>query len=89
MYEDGVKTIGEWKVFSAFKENPVFRERFINSFIEIITKNFDYDNVEKIMKEVGIKNQEYYEFFRSRKEYMIKFLIEEFPDYKERLESAK
>ena len=89
MHAENVIAIGEWQVFSSFKENPVFRERFINTFIEIMTENFDYEKVEKIMKKAGIEKQEYYEFFSNRKEYMIKFLIEEFPDHKERLESAK
>ena len=75
-FDEG-KGIAYTAIFASLKENAEFRQRFANSFMDILNNNFAPEHVEKVLKKYGYDLDYLNGYFRKRPAYAAKYLAEE------------
>lgn len=72
------KSVTEWKLYSALKENKEFCETFVQTFMDMANVNFSMENIERIFKTYGQKADVYGDFFEKRFSYIVPYMAEQF-----------
>lgn len=70
--------VNEHMLFSAAKNNEIFRKQFVLSFMDMANVNFAPDYVESIFVEWGCDFSGFAEFFQNRFGYIVSYMAEEF-----------
>lgn len=72
------KSIAEWKLYGALKENEEFCEKFVNTFMDMANVNFSLENAERIFEKYDQNLDLYGDFFEHRFSYIVPYMAEEF-----------
>ncbi len=67
-------------MFTQLKQNALFRQQFVTTFMDLVNNEFAYDNVEEVFHTYNRAAPEAYyaEFFRDRAKYIVPYMAEEF-----------
>lgn len=68
----------EFFILTQLKRNETFCRQFVNSFMDIVNKNFSRKSVEEVLAEYGGASEHRNGFFLKRKQYIVPYLAEEF-----------
>lgn len=72
------KSMKEWKLYRALKENETFCEKFVQTFMDMANVNFSLENVERIFEKYDQNLDLFGDFFEHRFSYIVPYMAEEF-----------
>lgn len=67
-------------LFSQLKQNPLFRQQFVNTFMDLVNNEFAYQNVERafLTYNGAVPSTYFKEFFSNRAGYIVPYMAQEF-----------